>query len=140
MQRPQHRRELERYLNAENRHADTVKRTLRPLQRTIAAELRRDEMVTVQGRWDESEIVDGWEYTTAHGVTTRRRAQGGPMEVLLDENSLSAGVTVTAMQCSPSHEYFCWLEKENGHEAGRLFLKHLRSNRIQSVRSFLSLF
>jgi oligopeptidase B len=119
------------YLQAENAYADALLKNTEVKRRAIY-----EEMVARIQETDSSVPVVRGEYhyytrtekDRQYEIFCRRRGEGAPEEVLLDENELAAGHAyfhVGAREMSRDHRLLAYTVDTNGAESYELFVKNL---------------
>jgi oligopeptidase B len=134
LQRPEALEEpIRKHLEAEAHYARAILAPNRALERRLVAEMRgrisrRDEAVP--------EPWGPWEYYTRYPTGSQRKLhcrrprQGGPEQVLLDENVLAAGrraFSVSETAISPDHKLLAYSVDEDGAERNTLKVRDLTS-------------
>jgi oligopeptidase B len=123
------------HLEAENAYARTVLASNRALERRLAVEMRarlsdREQSVP--------EASGPWEYYTRYPsgaqrkLHCRRPREGGPEQVLLDENALARGrraFSLYATAASPDHKLLAYILDADGSERNTLKVGDLGSGR-----------
>jgi oligopeptidase B len=124
------------YLEAENRYTADVMRNTEGLQERLYDEMRARIQET---DLSVPEQLDGYLYysrTEAGGqypIFCRRQRDGGPEEVLLDQNPLAAGYgyfRLGATAVSPDHQLLAYAVDTSGAEEFTLYIKNLRTGEL----------
>ena len=136
LQRPEALEEpIRKHLEAESHYARAVLAPNRSLERRLVAEMRgrvsrRDEAVP--------EPWGPWEYYTRYATGSQRKLhcrrprEGGPEQVLLDENVLAAGrraFSLAETAVSPDHKLLAYSVDEDGAERNTLKVRDLTTGR-----------
>ncbi len=123
------------HLDAEGAYARAILGPNRTLERRLVAEMRgrlspRDQSVP--------EPWGAWEYFTRYPVGSQRKLHyrrprdGGPEQVLLDENVLARGrraFSLAEVAVSPDHKLLAYSVDEDGSERNRLKVRDLATGR-----------
>ncbi|HUQ02110.1 MAG TPA: S9 family peptidase [Kofleriaceae bacterium] len=119
------------YLEAENRYARAMMEPVRPLERTLLAEMtariaQQDESAPVfeNGWW----YVAKWEPKQQYAILVRKQRKDGVEQVILDENERAKGhafYEASGAEVSPDGRYLAWTEDTVGRRQRDLRVKDL---------------
>ena len=127
------RGDIAEHLRAENRYAEAMLASTEGLQAALAAEMKGrlkqdDSTVPVpDGPW---EYYSRYEAGAQHPIHARRPRGGGPEQVLLDVQALSAGkdyYAVAGARHAPGHDLYAYAEDAQGSEVYRIQVRNLDS-------------
>jgi oligopeptidase B len=113
---------IRRHLEAEGQYARAMLASNRELERQLVAEMRgrisrRDE--AVPERWGPWEYYTRYQVGSQRKLHCRRPREGGPEQVLLDENALARGrraFSVAETAVSPDHKLLAYSVEADGAE------------------------
>lgn len=131
--------EIRAHLEAENRYAEALLAPVRPRQAAYAERM----MALAAGDDAEPPVPDGpFAYYTYvrpgedHPVHARRPVDGGPEEILLDEQARAAGheyFRTEGAAHSPDHSLFVWAEDLSGGDRYRICVRDLKTGEIRTT-------
>jgi oligopeptidase B len=121
------------YVDEENAYARSVLEPMRPLVDRLAAEMRghmMEEEDSAPRRWGPYLYYTRFERGRQFRLFCRRPAEGGPEEIVLDENALAKGhpyCFVGVFVPSPDHNLLAYAVDWTGSWTFTLFVRDLRS-------------
>ena len=125
------------YLDAENRHTDSVMRHTEDLQERLYQEMRariKEADLSVPERLDDYLYYSRTETGGQYPIFCRKQgsAEAGE-EVLLDQNSLASSHTyfkIGAVEVSPDHRFLAYSVDTSGAEDFTVYIKDLRTGTL----------
>src|SRR5918995_2905287 len=125
------------YLDAENRHTDSVMRHTEDLQERLYQEMRariKEADLSVPERLDDYLYYSRTETGGQYPIVCRKQgsAEAGE-EVLLDQNSLASSHTyfkIGAVEVSPDHRFLAYSVDTSGAEDFTVYIKDLRTGTL----------
>src|SRR5215210_3116416 len=124
------------YLQAENRYTAAVMRRTEGLQEQLYQEMRcriQETDLTVPERLDSYLYYTRTEAGGQYPIFCRMAVEGGPEQVLLDQNPLAAGhayFRVGALSVSPDHRLLAYSVDTSGSEEFTLRIKDLSTGEL----------
>jgi oligopeptidase B len=124
------------YLKAENDYASRMMRHTTKLQDKLYREMRsrlKESDLSVPERKDDYFYYQRTEYGKQYPLHCRRKAGGGPEEILLDQNQLAGKGEYCAIgifEVSPDHRFIAYSVDRNGSELYTVYFKDLKENRV----------
>jgi oligopeptidase B len=124
------------YLEAENRYTATVMRSTEGLQEQLYHEMRsriQETDLSVPERVDSFLYYTRTEAGGQYPIFCRKPLEGGPEQVLLDQNPLAAGhgyLRVGALSVSPNHRLLAYSVDTSGSEEFTLHIKDLLTGEL----------